>query len=465
MVRLASAIVGLLFVGTAVSAEDGTRVYSEPAVPSRAALDRLNLKMAWRARLPVEGRRDGVFSVQITDYGETQQILLQTRSGAVIALDGLTGATQWRARIGSPYVVAYALGYNTKTVLALNGLSVYALSRDKGEILWEFALPYPPTSPPKADEERFYVTLGNGRLHTYILPTLASNVPPTGTPPGGESKPDTTSAPAAPFKPVPRFLWDNQLNTGLNLAPLLTGDLVFLAARDGSISCQAKLDNRIIYRYQAGSGISGQLAQHGETAYIPSVDLSLYALDISLGRVEWHFGGGGAIVRPPTVTDQDIYVAPEAAGLFRLSRATGQIEWRHRNAQRFLAANNKFVYATDSCGQLLILDRGRGTQITSFDGTRDFNMPISNELTDRLYLASHDGLLLCLHDRDYPAPLRMRAAGEPKPGAPAGEAAKPPEQKPDMQKPVKPPDKDKDSKPGTPKEPDGEKKPDDAPNL
>ena len=120
MVRLASAIVGLLFVGTAVSAEDGTRVYSEPAVPSRAALDRLNLKMAWRARLPVEGRRDGVFSVQITDYGAAQQILLQTRSGAVIALDGLTGATQWRARIGSPYVVAYALGYNTKTVLALN---------------------------------------------------------------------------------------------------------------------------------------------------------------------------------------------------------------------------------------------------------------------------------------------------------------------------------------------------------
>ena len=44
---------------------------------------------------------------------------------------------------------------------------------------------------------------------------------------------------------------------------------------------------------------------------------------------------------------------------------------------------------------------------------RDFVYPVPNEITDRLYLAAHNGLIVCLHDRDYATPLRHRKIAEP----------------------------------------------------
>jgi hypothetical protein len=54
-------------------------------------------------------------------------------------------------------------------------------------------------------------------------------------------------------------------------------------------------------------------------------------------------------------------------------------------------------------GQVLVLDRARGTQLSSFD-VREYKMPVVNEYTDRLFLAAHDGLIICLHDRHYATP-------------------------------------------------------------
>src|SRR5688500_8527154 len=101
MKKLAVAIVMVLPLALCVQANDLTRTYTQPAVPPREALERLNLQMAWRVFLPTEGRRDRLFSVQVLD----NQVLVQTLSGTVIALDAVTGATQWRSRIGTPYAV------------------------------------------------------------------------------------------------------------------------------------------------------------------------------------------------------------------------------------------------------------------------------------------------------------------------------------------------------------------------
>jgi len=114
MKKLTTVIVALFLTGSVSPAQNTVRVYSELAVPSQESLDKLNLKLAWRVYLPTERRRDGIFSVQVVDRpgGRSQQVLVQTRSGVIITLDGDTGVTQWRARIGNPYTVSSLLGYN-----------------------------------------------------------------------------------------------------------------------------------------------------------------------------------------------------------------------------------------------------------------------------------------------------------------------------------------------------------------
>ena len=42
-------------------------------------------------------------------------------------------------------------------------------------------------------------------------------------------------------------------------------------------------------------------------------------------------------------------------------------------------------------------------------------VPISNDLTDRVYLAANDGSLICLHDRDYAKPVPSKHDEEPAP--------------------------------------------------
>jgi hypothetical protein len=156
-------------------------------------------------------------------------------------------------------------------------------------------------------------------------------------------------------------------------------------------------------------------------AYIGAEDANLYAMETSSGQMRWRHTVGQPISRQPVVTDEDVYVVAERLGMTRLDRATGTSQWRipvpggivenNAWANSFLAANPKYVYATDASGRFLVLDRRRGVTLSGVD-TKDFFFPISNDVTDRVYLAANNGLIVCLHDREYIQPIRHRLRQE-----------------------------------------------------
>jgi outer membrane protein assembly factor BamB len=163
-----------------------------------------------------------------------------------------------------------------------------------------------------------------------------------------------------------------------------------------------------LYSFDASATISAPMAQHGDIAYMACEDLRVYALDMDSGQISWRYVVGSPVIRRPRVLDEDVFVSTVGSGIYRLDRRTGQLLWRAESASRFIAANPKFVYAGNPYGRFMILDRQRGTTLSTYEGFRDFLVPLANDLTDRIYLASQDGHLLCLHDRDYPEPLLVR---------------------------------------------------------
>lgn len=393
MNRFTAIAVGLLLLPATALAQDTSRLFSRPAVPSRETLDRLNLKLAWRVAVPTDGRRDGLFTVQF--LGE--QILVQTYSGGVIALNAADGTTLWRRPLGIPYRLSHALGYNANSIFAVRGTYLHVLERKTGQEQWAFDLPSTPAAAPAADEERIYVPLGTGRIAVHALPQQ-----------GGQK---------------PEFLANFLTESLVEQPPLLTDESLVLAGNDGAFYITSKSQPRSPYRYQTGDNISAPLGQHvllqengqlAHMAYVASKDSSLYAVDILKGKFMWRSLVGGLVRQRPAVTDEDIFVAADRAGLYRINRQSGETVWTNREAARFLSTNKKYVYAIDQSGFLLILDRARGTQRARHD-TRDFVVPIGNEWTDRLYLAGNDGLLICLHDRDYPTPLQTRTKLDKKP--------------------------------------------------
>ncbi|HJT77584.1 MAG TPA: PQQ-binding-like beta-propeller repeat protein [Gemmataceae bacterium] len=441
-------VLALVLTATTAMAQDFPRQFSRPAVPPREVLNRLNLTLGWYTYVPTDGRRDSIFSIQLTG----DEMLVQTRSGTVTSLDPETGRLRWGpAAVGLPYRHQEALGYNTRLILVTNGTTLYALDRKTGQQQWSYELPAAPIAPVVADDEQIYASLSNGRLHVFRLVVVQPGTAPgrapstiiTGQPQNTERPPmvdihglpppaiDLTGpyggreyvAPAGFPPPAvkPQFFYAAE-NT-VEATPLVSPETLLVADSLGNLLGLSKYNKLELFTLKTGGKITAPLNQHGEIAYAASADRDLYTVNMVTGKILWRFTSTLPIYDRPAVTDTDLYVSPAASGMYRLDRPSGEVLWHSPQAQRFLASNPKFVYATDRSGRLLVLDGRRGTVLSGYD-THDYVLPVSNDLTDRVYLAAQDGLIVCLHDRDYVRPVLTKKSPEQSP--PPAPKAKPP---------------------------------------
>ncbi|MBL8797170.1 MAG: PQQ-binding-like beta-propeller repeat protein [Planctomycetia bacterium] len=442
----------VLTAGPAAAQAPKSRVYTQPPLPSAEALTRLNLKQAWRTYLPTDTSRDGVATVQVMG----DRLYIQLRNGAVLALNADTGQTLWRARVGQTYNVTQPLGFNFDTVFVVNGSRVFGLDRATGGLKHELVSPNIPTAPPVGDAERLYLCVGGNRLLVYTLPVPDENEgavpapPPARTPPAGpivtnemlgtrrsalggyygtesrmlsplssDNRMHETYTPLATAnqtnlarsaKQQLSVAWEYTTDGRLEYAPLITlrtqdtpGFLVVPSAK-GTTYGSVKSVKALTYGFETEAPATAPMAQYGDIAYMSYGNATLSAMNIDTGKLLWRLPIAGTNRRKPIVTDEDIYILPDRAGLYRINRGTGDVIWQNQKAQKFLSYNRKFVYALDFAGDLLVLDRARGTELSKYD-VRDLVVAIDNEYTDRFFLAAHDGLLVSFHDRDYASPV------------------------------------------------------------
>ncbi len=431
---LGAVCITLIILTTAEGQSERTRRYTAPVPPGREALNRLNLRLAWYAHIPMEGMRDDLVTVQLT--GKT--LLAQTRSGLVSQLDGETGKTLWRTRVGDAYRTNQPLTYNSTTVFVLNNNYLYGIDRTDGTIQYQMPLPGGISAPPVADEEQIYLPTVMGQLRSYHLPNLiaeklnlaeqaeqrtkeaAKNEPASLPPPPSQGGRPFLPGPGAVNHagPQPQPAWFTDMTLRLDYQPLLSNETVAVPSVDGALIGYQKAPAQggtaqPLYRFRASGDLAVPPGQYEDVCYYGSSDANLYAILLTTGQVLWRYTAGGAITRQPLATRTDVFVSTERNGLARLDRNTGEPMWRVPRGQRMLnsqpevdrvlAVNPKYVYATDRSGRVVILDRTRGTILSTWD-VRDFVFQVPNDWNDRLYLAAQNGLIVCLHDRDYVLP-------------------------------------------------------------
>jgi outer membrane protein assembly factor BamB len=439
MKRYAGALSAVLVAVAVVAGQENlARLYSHPLTPPDEALERLHLKLAWRSYIPTDGRRDGLLSVQVLN----DQVLVQTRSGMLVALNPADGSAQWRVAIGLPYRALAPAAINDRSVIVYNGVRLYSLDRKTGQLQWEMTPPNGPSAAPVANDKQLFLTLNTGLLDVYELPRVSQARTPPIAPPGEAigppsaepTSPSATSPPAqpsasdAPEGPtgsrLPVSLFGYRPGGRLERTPLVAEDKVMIVDTTGVVEGVYQQGPTVQYRVELDSPVTAPMGQYGSLAYVATLDQHLTALNMLSGGVEWQFLTAAPARVRPAVTEEDVYVSTLGAGLHRVNRQNGQEIWRNAGAGQFLAANKTLVYARDIAqARLLIIDRLRGTTLTAYP-IRDFVFPVSNEMTDRLFLAANDGSLLCLHDQAYPTPLSwQRTEDLPKPLGPTKKAA------------------------------------------
>jgi hypothetical protein len=231
-----------------------------------------------------------------------------------------------------------------------------------------------------------------------------------------------------------------------------TGRIVLTASR------HALRTNVISTEFIAEARVTAPLVAQGDSLYIATADSNLISVSLrdlressmaanSLPRGK--FTTGGPVMQKPLVTDDSLYVVGERWGLIRLKRDTLEPMWTERlpdgrirpkhnpDVVQVLAVSprtrlggkpvakdigegakeapeaakelfsNSYVYALDRQGKMLVIDAERGATLSSFDVSA-FTRPVTNDKNDRLYLASNNGLLLCMHDRLKVVPVLLQ---------------------------------------------------------
>jgi hypothetical protein len=223
----------------------------------------------------------------------------------------------------------------------------------------------------------------------------------------------------------PKERWEYGLPTRVRYAPLVTPSRVWVVSDSKSMLALGKADRKFEVDGPLWDQVAARPAQAGVIAYVPLSDGSLLAVDLEGGslasglNVVWRTNIAGVLNHTPLVTDDAVFASGDRSGVVRVDRKSGLQVWRtDRQADRLLAVNQDFAYVRDQFGKLLVYDArrptdasGRAAALTGLD-LPEFNIPVVNTATDRVFLAADNGLIVCLRDaaRKYEAPVRMAPA-------------------------------------------------------
>ena len=418
------ALLAVVLLSTAVEAQE-SRVYTRPAPLSREALDRLHLKQAWRAIVPVSERRDGIFSVQLLG----DQIIVQTRAGVVVALNAADGTTQWKKSVGIAYRVAHPIGSNSECLFVTRGTYLHALSRKSGTQMWEYDLPGSPSSPPAADEESVYISTGLGRLQVYDLPRKRADKPGEAPAETNERKPLEAKGPSSAYGvrgmsqtavgplssarttgmgriagPQPELHWEFRADARIEQAPILTDNLMVVAGTDGTFLVSPKFQRTIPFQFNAATGLAAPPGSYcwrtedgsmEDNVFIAAQDFNRFCLDVTRGKILWRFNGAPPIIATRRYRRGVYLVADRAACIASTAppgRPCGETPSDQYLASTRSSSTPRTAAADSSCSTT------RGTEQASLDTSAT---PFHQQRAHRPHLpCQHGRPLICLHDRD-----------------------------------------------------------------
>ena len=93
--------------------------------------------------------------------------------------------------------------------------------------------------------------------------------------------------------------------------------------------------------------------------------------------------------------------------MYCLEPATGSRRWWRPDLTNFIALTGGAVATSDLDGNLIMVSRDRGETIGSLP-LRRYSVRTGNDRTDRIYLATESGLLICLRQLGHNFPVYHR---------------------------------------------------------
>jgi hypothetical protein len=144
-----------------------------------------------------------------------------------------------------------------------------------------------------------------------------------------------------------------------------------------------------------------------DTLLYAAGDTNFYCLRAATGATRWLYVAGSPIREKPHLIGDAVFLVPVDAGMYNLGVADGEARWWAPMVTEFIAATPTRVFGSDRGGNVAVLDRTDGALLGTLPLV-DFSIRVSNERTDRMYLATTSGLVTCLRERGAEIPIYHR---------------------------------------------------------
>jgi outer membrane protein assembly factor BamB len=396
--------------------------------------DRAGLVREWVVQLPFDS---GGWQLEHVTVGDGL-VVAQTNDGGVHAVSAapdkragqpFPGSVLWSQRIGIPGGPATPPGIGPGLVTVARDQELYALERGTGRILWRDPFGQLPAAGATAIGDWVYAPLTDGsmkRLTVNPLQPTAETVAAAAA--KQKPQPRKTAAAArkkdlAAAKPTQDSLRPRALDGGgrLERTVLPLGGGVAWSTADGLLVSLVQVDDtwgRFEFDLRApavdspvtrgGSIFAATVA--GDLARIDLVETGLRGL-----RAGWHTILDAIPDAGPFLSGDTVVVSLGESGLAAYSAETGELKWRNCIAGRVLSIAGDRIWIIDRVGRLSGIDLATGDRLERLC-LGGFSFPVVNMASDRLVLASPDGLLVSLAPKrplPAPAPAAKPAAAAP----------------------------------------------------
>lgn len=326
------------------------------------------------AKRGVEG-----YEIKRSNYSLPKSVLYTLASnGMVSAIDADTGIHHWDRVIASGSKVV-GLGASDSKVAVVIGSRVYCLNAEDGRVLWDRGTKYSPGSSPAVSDTHIFVPLANGRLQTYSIEEkgIGSN---------------------------------SYFASGFSSArPLVTPKGVAWVTDNGQMNfANPKTSTAVSFRLKASNAIVSSPTGKGDMVFVASLDGYVYGVDRVKGSLDWEVTTGSGISTSPVPIGDYLFVVSDTQQLYKLDSRTGLYapgwETPMEGVDKFLGATRKSVFGLDSYNRLVVIDQKSGQQTSSIP-VGDIALVLTNYESDRIYVASSEGLVQCVRDVSSPRPI------------------------------------------------------------
>jgi outer membrane protein assembly factor BamB len=361
----------------------GTAFGQASPIPTDATLGRLGLTTGWWGFATVDSTRDRVKYL----ISDEQVTVAESATGTVTEFDNATGRRRWAVQVGAHTDTRYPPSTTDQAVLVVSGRKIFALDKQTGDTIWDVDVLNAPSTAAATDDAHAFIGTIDGSVYAFDLKFLSQL---------------SKDIKLRKYK-FRSLAWTYRTGGRVPFAPVSTGTIVCIPSEDGSMyGLQAK-DHRPKFQFETDRPLGAPIGQLGNQIVIATKDLKVYSLNAENGALKWEVLLGWHIHQQPRIIDQHVFVCTDGGGMRCLAAEDGHEIWMNRDATRFLAATPSVVYASTYVDNVVLINRANGRQIGEF-ALRGFPVRVANDRTDRLYVASEKGLVLCLRERerDYP---------------------------------------------------------------